>query len=280
VPLLTSPNFFLAHRYLVGYVYGRTHSQTGGLLQIWLMKRFGSLLAIQPILLGLIFLTRNIWIEGGVLVGVGAFVIVFVETYTRRKLRQPGVKSISSITRDALDVFKQTAQQKNRRIEDDESFSFVTAGDEERRSTPPRGSIASVLDMMSLTLNVTPSTSRGAVPLSKSFSPILGAKTGYLRRWIGTETLDDLIDTERAARTHPEAPPRLAVLSIHNTVDEMSGILYAPELVQQPPTIWLPNDHAGVARAEAADLEKYHEMHAILTQVAESESRHHHQYHH
>jgi len=176
VPLLTSPNFFLAHRYLVGYVYGRTHSQTGGLLQIWLMKRFGSLLAIQPILLGLIFLTRNIWIEGGVLVGVGAFVIVFVETYTRRKLRQPGVKSISPITRDALDVFKQTAQQKNRRIEDDESFSFVTAGDEERRSTPPRGSIASVLDMMSLTLNVTPSTSRGAVPLSKSFSPILGAK--------------------------------------------------------------------------------------------------------
>src|SRR6266702_2922195 len=36
----------LAHRFLVGYVYGRTRSQTGGLLQIWLLKRFTSLIAL------------------------------------------------------------------------------------------------------------------------------------------------------------------------------------------------------------------------------------------
>lgn len=86
---------------------------------------------------------------------------------------------------------------------------------------------------------------------------------------IGTETLDDLVDTERASRTHPEAPPRLPTLPFGGSAGDMSGILYAPELIQQPPTIWLPNDHAGVARAEAGDLEKYHEIHAILTQVAE-----------
>ena len=53
------PNFVIlaaAHRFLVGYVYGRTRSQTGGLLQMWLIQRFGTLLAFQPLVLGLILL--------------------------------------------------------------------------------------------------------------------------------------------------------------------------------------------------------------------------------
>lgn len=162
-----------AHRYLVGYVYGRTHSQTGGLIQIWLLKRFGSLLSIQPILLGLIFLTRDIWIEGGVLVGVGVAVIIFVEVYTSLKTREKGAKSLSHITQSSLNTFTQTARQTTPNMVDgDESFSFVSAQSQVERRTPPaRGSIASVLDMMSLTLNVTPSTSRGAVPL-REFSSL------------------------------------------------------------------------------------------------------------
>ena len=44
----------------------------------------------------------------------------------------------------------------------------------------------------------------------------------------------------------------------------MAGILYAPELVAPPPTIWLPNDAAGVARSEAVDLQKYHGLRATL----------------
>jgi hypothetical protein len=44
----------------------------------------------------------------------------------------------------------------------------------------------------------------------------------------------------------------------------MAAILYAPELIAPPPTIWLPNDTAGVARSEAYDLEKYHGLRVTL----------------
>ncbi len=79
-----------------------------------------------------------------------------------------------------------------------------------------------------------------------------------------TETLDDLTATERAARTHPEAPPHLPPLPFTDHAEEMAGILYAPELIAPPPTIWLPNDAAGVARSEAIDLQKYHGLRATL----------------
>lgn len=90
---------------------------------------------------------------------------------------------------------------------------------------------------------------------------------GNLDRLIGypeTETLDDLTATERAARTHPDAPPHLPPLGFADHAEDMAGILYAPELIAPPPIIWLPNDSAGVARSEAYDLEKYHDLRATL----------------
>ncbi|KAF8079018.1 hypothetical protein FPV67DRAFT_1467201 [Lyophyllum atratum] len=234
----------IAHRYLVGYVYGRTHSQTGGLLQIWLIKRFGTLLSFQPILLGLIFLSRKFWIEGGVLVGSGVLVIIFVEAYTAWKMRLPGRKSLSPITQDSLNTFEVIAWNTNRHAMDDEGTSH---GSSSGRNPRLRGSMASVLEMMSLTLAVMPSNTnyRGPVPLQ-------------------TETLDDLTATERAARTHPDAPPHLPPLPFTDHAEEMSGILYAPELIAPPPIIWLPNDSAGVARSEAVDLQKYHDLAVTL----------------
>jgi len=81
---------------------------------------------------------------------------------------------------------------------------------------------------------------------------------------IETETLDDLTATERAARTHPDAPPHLPPLSFTDHAEDMAGILYAPELIAPPPIIWLPNDSAGVARSEAYDLQKYHDLQVTL----------------
>src|SRR5271155_3213779 len=97
--------FFTAHRYLIGYVYARTHSQTGGLLQIWLLRRLGTLLAIQPLLLGLILLSRKFWIEGGILLGTAVVVIIFVKSYTTWKTRLPGRKSLRPIAQDSLRTF-------------------------------------------------------------------------------------------------------------------------------------------------------------------------------
>lgn len=85
----------------------------------------------------------------------------------------------------------------------------------------------------------------------------------FMIRLSETETLDDLTATERAARTHPDAPPHLPPLAFTGHED-MAGILYAPELIAPPPIIWLPNDSAGVARSEVYDLEKFHGLRATL----------------
>ncbi len=41
-------------------------------------------------------------------------------------------------------------------------------------------------------------------------------------------------------------------------------MLYAPELLAPPPMIWLPNDVGGIARAEAYDLQRYHNLAVTL----------------
>ncbi len=84
-------------------MYGRTRSQTGGLLQIWLLKRFASLIALQSILLGLILLSRELWPEGGALVGAGVFTLLFVEVYTRLKERSPGRRALNPVSQHALE---------------------------------------------------------------------------------------------------------------------------------------------------------------------------------
>jgi hypothetical protein len=248
-PLLGPPVVLLvfltlvAHRFLVGYVYGRTRSQTGGLLQIWLLKRFASLIALQPILLGLILLSRKLWPEGCALVGAGLFTLVFVEVYTRLKERSPGRGSLNPVSQHALESFGKTAKPTALAVLESESPSIISSG----RAARTRGSFASVLEMMSMTLAVEPSQyqQHGPVP-------------------IPTETLDDLTATERAARTHPDAPPRLPPLSFAGHAEEMSRILFAPELIAPPPIVWLPNDNAGVARAEAQDLEHYHGLKTVI----------------
>ena len=125
--------------------------------------------------------------------------------------------------------------------------------------------MASVLEMMSATLDVMPSPppQRGPVPLSESLNP-LSRVSPLIDMMLETETLDDLTATERAARTHPDAPPHLPPLAFTDHAEDMAGILYAPELVAPPPIIWLPNDSAGVARSEAYDLQKYHDLQATL----------------
>ncbi|KAG6919045.1 hypothetical protein DXG01_009755 [Tephrocybe rancida] len=193
---------------------------------------------------GLIFLSREFWIEGGVLAGAGVAVIIFVEAYTAWKMRLPGRKSLSPITQNSLATFEVTAWDTSRRAIDDEGTSH---GSSSGRNPRLRGSMASVLEMMSVTLAVMPSNTnhRGPVPLQ-------------------TETLDDLTATERAARTHPDAPPHLPPLAFTDHAEDMAGILYAPELIAPPPIIWLPNDSAGVARSEALDLQRYHDLTVTL----------------
>lgn len=151
-------------------MYGRTRSQTGGLLQIWLLKRLASLIALQPILLGLILLTRRIWPEGSALIVVGVVIIIFVKVYTRIKERQPGRGALSPVALHALESFRKAAQPDRPTVLDEESTSLVSSG----RGTRTRGSFASVLEMMTTTLAVVPThyQQHGPVPI-RTFSPFL-----------------------------------------------------------------------------------------------------------
>ena len=160
--------FTIAHRFLVGYVYGRTEAATGGLAQLWLLRRLATIVTFQSILLGLIYLTRRLFIEGGILVGVGVFAIFLVEIYTNYKMKLPGRKSLHEETHQALQVFEETAHAKRRIIDEEESSGQLNVNS---RPVYHRGSFASVLEMMSITLAVTPSNSqsRAAIPLGWSF---------------------------------------------------------------------------------------------------------------
>ncbi|OJA12346.1 hypothetical protein AZE42_02784 [Rhizopogon vesiculosus] len=233
----------VAHRYLVGYVYARTLSQTGGLLQIWLLKRLGTLLALQPLLLGLILLSRQLWLEGGILLGIAIVVVAIVEVHTMRKTRLANLQALPESTQESLRVFRGALKPDGHADTDDESHNIIIT----RGNRRTRGSMASVLEMMSLTLAVMPSPSRHRDQLP-----------------LQTETLDDLTATERAARTNPDAPPHLPPLSFADHAEDISSILYAPELLAPQPIIWLPNDTAGVAKTEAIDLRRYHDIEVTL----------------
>ena len=144
-------------------MYGRTRSQTGGLLQIWLLKRFAELLALQPILLGLMLLSRRLWPEGITLVAVGVVTIASVQVYTRLKERLPGRGSLSQLSLHALETFRKAARPNRLIVLDSDSPSIVSSG----RAARTRGSFASVLEMMSMTLAVSPShyQEHGPVPI-------------------------------------------------------------------------------------------------------------------
>lgn len=191
----------------------------------------------------MILLSRQLWPEAGALLGTSLAVTLFVELFCSFKTRQPGVRSLSPVTRNSLETFRAAARPARRRNVDEESVSLVSSD----KNTRSRGSMASVLEMMSITLAVIPSPSqmRGPVPLQ-------------------TETLDDLTATDRAARTHPEAPPHIPALPFTDHAEDMAGILYAPELIAPPPIIWLPNDTAGIAMQEAYDLQQYHSLPVTL----------------
>jgi hypothetical protein len=89
---------------------------------------------------------------------------VFVELYTSWKTRLPGRKFLSPITLNSLETFANAAHHY---VENDTG----TINDSSAMGTRTRGSMASVLEMMSTTLAVTPSSFNftGVVPLRMLF---------------------------------------------------------------------------------------------------------------
>lgn len=124
-------------------------------------------MSFHPLLLGLILLSRKFWIEGGILIASGVLVILIVEIYTNAKTRLPGRNSLSPAAQESLQNFENGTVQPN--YEDNDALQDIGS-----LLGRPRGSMASVLEMMSLTLAVMPSSAknRGPVPL-RTFSLII-----------------------------------------------------------------------------------------------------------
>jgi hypothetical protein len=157
----------------VGYAYGRGGvGEHGGALQIWLVRRFASIVGLQPMLLGLIFLSQRIWALGGILVGVGTLLPVATEIYASVRSRDPQGRTLSSADRRALTLFRhislRTTQEMNT-VEEETSNSRGEQGSvtsrERLTQLRSRGSLASVLEMMSITLATMPSRLRNPLPV-------------------------------------------------------------------------------------------------------------------
>lgn len=124
-------------------------------------------------------MTRRLFAEGGILVGIGVFSIILVEAFAHWKTRLPGRKSLSTVTVAALDKFQEKAgQDVIIQGSETEGASLVASAP---RTRSRRGSMASVLDMMSFTLAVmpTPHQSRGAVPLGEFFDALWFRETFF-----------------------------------------------------------------------------------------------------
>jgi calcium permeable stress-gated cation channel len=126
---------------------------------------------LQPLLLGLIFLSQRLWVLGGILTGLGTFLITAVEVYVVIRSGQPGRNSLPLSARQSLTMFRQFALC--RPEQDEDSKPQQSNLDEQRSLTSrerlsqarSRGSLASVLEMMSITLATMPSHSRHRLPV-------------------------------------------------------------------------------------------------------------------
>jgi hypothetical protein len=132
-------------------------------MQIWLLKCLASISMLQPLLLGLILLSRQLWIEGGILSGFSLGTLLVVELFTASKSRLRASHYLEPTTRESLKAFSETARSSTYADASNESVGNLSSP---RRV---RESIASVLEMMSLTLAVMPPASRhrGPLPLRK-----------------------------------------------------------------------------------------------------------------
>lgn len=97
---------------------------------------------------------------------MGVLCIFLVEVFATWKLRLPSRSSLSSVTQNSLDTFEERAKPAVQQDTSEEGTSLVSSQQRNR----PRGSMASVLEMMSLTLAVMPppSQTRDPVPLGES----------------------------------------------------------------------------------------------------------------
>ena len=215
---------------------------------MWSIRRFGWCLALQPLIYGLVLLSRDEWAIAGASLGIAALTIFLSELLTVLLHPQPSIGSLSAEARAALSKMERSMQAPRTTAE---------------KAVQRRNSESSVLQR------------------------IAGLLPGYSRLPAGcplplpTEHIDDLFQTELAACTSPsdsrplgeardDSPPPSPSRPnrtqgfFHDPTESIRGLIYPPELLAPVPLIWLPNDGHGAAEREAAELERTYGLVAIV----------------
>ncbi|TYJ58169.1 hypothetical protein B9479_000993 [Cryptococcus floricola] len=235
--LLTLYLSFIANRYMVSHVFiDSSGGHLGTLAGLWTVRRLGWVLALGPVLYGLILLSRNEWALAAVSLAVGVIAFLLAETLTFWRVPSPTYNNLKPDTRQALDRAK--------------AFQQGSTTDSHLTRVPSRQSELSL------------------------FRRVAALLPGYTRLPpdcpvpLKTDKVDDMFQTELAAYSTPDLRPGTIVSSgLYEETTETKGLVYPPEMLQPVPLIWLPYDEAGVAENEAEDLAVHHGLVAIVDPV-------------
>ncbi len=234
----------VATHYAARYVHVNVEADSGALFAIWALRIFGWVLCTGPLFLGLVLMSRREWVLGGIAMGVSTLSLMVFEALVHSRIRdQP---RLDRKDRQALKQFKRALRDEK---------NTVPSGLEERENLTPRTDQEAIRQRRQSNLSILELIT-GMAPRTAQMGPLP----------LGSDSIDDMFSTEQAARAHPSVPPRLPPLPFDGVADQCRYLMYPPELLAPPPVIWLPDDEAGVGRAEAADLVKYHQLKTVVDQ--------------
>ncbi|KAJ9103109.1 hypothetical protein QFC21_002531 [Naganishia friedmannii] len=244
---------FVASRYLATFADCSLFGSSGGRLAILLIRSLAVVLLCQPVLLGLILLSRREWAIGGASLGVAlAGLMLFEGLLVWRKGRS------TALSRTEHAKFRLFAKRlQSHAVEPIDNMS-IDRPSELENSGRRRRSNATIFELMSdLLLPSNQTRSQGHLPLK-------------------TENIDTYLDPYRANLAHPdinqnqhELPP--LSLRENENLDmakyQAENTMYPPGLIMPAPVIWLPDDKMDVGKQEVEDLRRFHRLSAMLDAV-------------
>lgn len=231
---------FLAGRYFSSFVACNIDGETGAMAAIWTLRVCACLVAIAPILLGLVVLGHRQWNVGAISIAIGIAILLIMEGLPRIRRRKIHLETQKHATafHQALTEWAPEAQ---------------TITDQEV-SRDRRRSNATIFELLA-SLHPEPNTSISSdLPLP-----------------LPSDAIDDLVSPHVAAWANPlaERPPILPPIEgAESSLNaNASKTMYPPSLLAPPPIIWLPDDKNGIGRLEASDLIRYHQLDVMVDVV-------------
>ncbi|WWD00248.1 hypothetical protein V866_007157 [Kwoniella sp. B9012] len=237
---------YIANRYMIEHVFvDSSAGYTGTVLALWSVRRFGWVLGFQPLLYGLILLSRNEWAIGGVSIAVAIITVLLSEGLTVLEYKEKRRKDLNGNTRKGLDELSFSMQDTKK-------------DDGNRNERNSRQSDLSLLYRVAALL------------------PGYGRLPEHFPLPIPTERIDDLLQTERCSYLKPTSRSGQTAEGhryFTENLNSIKGMIYPLEMLIPIPVIWLPHDKNGIAQGEMIELGRYHNLLSIVDQPDEVEPR-------